>query len=115
MGAPGVFAASSRSVQALARWWQDCERAARASEPLVWREAWMLEWLGWLPSVLSRALWALREQGALALDEQGWCCADPRRLAAVAADAQPALETQASARASATLMPSTPADKIPPA
>lgn len=102
-------------VQALASWWWDGEQAARSGEPLVWREAHLLEWLGCLPSVLSRALWALREQGALEPQGSGWCCADPVRLAAVAGQAQPSLATQASASASATLMPSTPADRIPPA
>ncbi len=103
------------ALQGLARWWHDAEHAARAPEPLVWREARLLEWLGWLPSVLSRALRTLREQGALERHGTGWRCADPIKLAAAAGVLQSDAATQASASASATLMPSTPADKIPPA
>lgn len=103
------------AVQSLASWWLDAERAARAPAPLVWRESNLRDWLGWLPSALSRSLWALREQGALECHGVEWRSLDLARLAAAAGVPQPDAATQASASASATLMPSTPADKIPPA
>lgn len=107
-------------ARGLASWWLDCEQAGPASESLVWSETVLLAWLGCLPSVLSRALHVLREQGALERAAQGWRCADRGRLSALAGDPTDRGDlqraaTQASASASATLMPSTPADKIPPA
>lgn len=73
-------------ARGLASWWLDCEQAGPASESLVWSETVLLAWLGCLPSVLSRALHVLREQGALERAAQGWRCADRGRLSALAGD-----------------------------